>query len=444
MLDDFLGFIGRHQLCDRKDKILLAVSGGIDSTVMLHLFKKAGFDIAVAHANFQLRGDDSEGDQLFVAEMCRTFDVPLHVRRFETETCASEKKLSVQMAARELRYGWFHALCHEERYTRIATAHHFDDAMETVLLNLTRGAGLDGLAGIPLRNGPIIRPMLFASRFQIEQYATMHAIAWREDASNKTDHYQRNFLRHHVMPLLRELNPSLDNTWRDGVQKLTHELTILQEASELWKEKYVREKPGRLVIEKSGLADHRDNPVMLWRYIRSFGFNYDQAVAIQGSIDGQPGKRFYSTSHLLVVDRDTLVIMPQQESWTELSVVSAGKVYSLGPWSLSVQMVTKAESVGLLASANDQRALLDASKVSFPLTWRKWKAGDHFYPLGFGHRKKLSDLFVDRKLSVADKDECTVVESAGEIVWVAGHRVDERYKITDSTVRYIHLVINRL
>ena len=464
MLDQFLEFVARHRLCNKSDATLLAVSGGIDSTVMFYLFKEAGFKVGVAHANFQLRGAESEGDQAFVTQLCATFEVPLFVRRFDTEKYAWEKSLSIQLAARELRYVWFRELINQQGYTHIATAHHFDDSMETVLLNLARGSGIDGLAGIPVKNGLIIRPMMFASRKQVEHYADLHGIVWREDASNQTDNYQRNYIRHHVMPHLRALNPSLDVTWRKGSQKVKLESMIIQDAVDVWKGKFVREENGRLRVSKDAFAAASGNPVMLWRYIRDFGFNFEQATDILQSIPGQSGKRFYSISHLLVIDRAELIIVLRGDEWSEVLVEVLNQTYHMGHWTLSlhagsaddldafrraIAAETVAENNGFSTSngseswkTRERQVLLDAAKVSFPLTWRKWKNGDHFYPLGLGHRKKLSDLFVDMKLPVADKDVATVVESGGEIIWIAGLRIDDRFKITDATTNCISLNIS--
>jgi tRNA(Ile)-lysidine synthase len=347
------------------------------------------------------------------------------------------------MAARELRYAWFKELADAKHFTRIATAHHFDDTMETILLNLTRGSGIDGLSGIPLRNGPIIRPMMFASRKQVERYADMHGIVWREDASNQTDNYQRNYIRHHVMPHLRELNPSLEATWRNGLLKVNHEIDIVQQVFELWKARYVREQQGRVVMMKAALDEYPDNPAMLWRYIRKFGFNFEQAGDIQRAINGQPGKRFFSPTHLLVIDRDHIFLIDRTAEWSELKVATMNSDYQLGPWMLTIQEVSDRAPVDYRADG-EHTALLDASNITLPLTWRKWKAGDYFYPLGLGRKKKLSDFFVDEKLSVADKAEVTVVESGGNIVWVSGHRIDDRFKITGQTVKYIELKIRYL
>lgn len=442
MLNQFLEFIEQNELCTPRDATLLAVSGGIDSIVMLYLFREAGFNISVAHANFQLRGEESEGDQQFVTEVCKAFNIPLYTRRFNTEEYAWEKSLSIQMAARELRYAWFNELVSAKRFAHIATAHHFDDTMETIILNITRGAGIEGYSGIPIKNGPLIRPMMFASRKQVEKYADTHGIVWREDASNQTDNYQRNYIRHHVMPHLRELNPSLDLTWRVGYQKVNQEDAIVQHAYQKWRDTFVRQHRDRMVIIKRAFEEYPNNPVMLWRYIRNFGFNFDQALAIMHSLNGQAGKRFYAPAHLLVIDREQIIIIDRKEEWCDLRLEAYDKQYYLGPWTLTLQELPAHTSADHHLFVDASIAVLDAGNISLPLVWRKWKAGDYFFPLGLGHRKKLSDFFVDEKVSVADKEAVTVVESGGEIIWVSGHRIDDRFKITSSTVKRIQLKIS--
>ncbi|MEJ1239538.1 tRNA lysidine(34) synthetase TilS [Chryseolinea sp. T2] len=444
MLDQFLQFVSRNQLCSQSDSTLLTVSGGIDSIVMLYLFREAGFNISVAHANFQLRGDESDGDQQFVTEVCKAFNIPFFTRRFNTEEYAWENSLSIQLAAREMRYAWFKELADAKKFDHIATAHHFDDTMETILLNLIRGSGVDGFSGVPIKNGRIIRPLMFASRKQVEKYADVHGIVWREDESNHSDNYQRNYIRHHVMPHLREMNPSLESTWRNGYDKVNQEISIILRASEKWKTEYVREFQGRTLVSKTALDEYPGNPAMLWRFIRNFGFNFDQACDILRAVHGQPGKRFTSPTHLLVLDRTDIIIIEKKNEWNEVIVNGATGAYYMGPWSLAFHSVSETEPSDSHLNNSQDTAILDASNVSLPLTWRKWKAGDFFFPLGLGHRKKLSDFLVDEKLSVADKELVTVVESNGNIVWVSGLRIDDRFKITTATTKRIRLEISRL
>lgn len=432
MLEQFLNHIERFRLCSRSDLILLAVSGGIDSMAMLYLFREAGFRVGVAHCNFQLRGKESDGDEEFVTRVCKELAIPFFVKRFETEAYAWENTLSTQMAARELRYAWFDDLLNRHSYTHIATGHHFDDSMETILLNITRGSATDGLAGIPVKNGNIIRPLLFSTRKQVEGYAIHKGLVWREDESNLTDDYQRNFIRHQVLPKLKELNPSLETTWQGGIEKIQGDLAFIHQAFDDWKMQFVNERPARITIDKKGLAVLAQSATLLWRYARALGFNFEQSKEIIHSLNGQAGKRFLSSSHLLVIDREYLIITPRRDDWNETAVDMTNRESQLGPYSLKMEALSE-----IVALTGDDEAIVDAGMLVFPLRWRKWKPGDFFHPLGMNHRKKLSDFFIDKKLSVADKENATVVESDGKIVWVAGYRIDDRYKLTPNTVAMV-------
>lgn len=438
MIEQFLHHIERNQLCKPSDPILLAVSGGLDSTVMLHLFEQAGFNIAVAHCNFQLRGKDSDDDEKFVTTICKELKIKLHVRRFETEAYAWEKTLSTQMAARELRYSWFRELASANSYKQVATAHHVDDSIETVLLNLTRGAGTEGLIGIPVKNEQVIRPLLFATRMQIEKFALQKGVVWREDMSNLTDDYQRNFIRHQIIPRLKELNPSLQATWLQGLEKVKGDVALVMHTYHAWKSKYVKELGGRATIDKSAFDEYPSNVSLLWRFVRSFGFNFEQASEIMLAIHGQTGKQFLSHSHRLVVDRETLIITDRDQALDEKTIEHGELISFLGPWTIQITPVDEIPS-----SIGPNDAVVDAGKLVFPLTWRKWKPGDFFYPLGLGHRKKLSDFLIDQKVPLADKDQVTVFESDGKIAWVAGYRLDDRFKVEPDSKMLVRLSIQR-
>ncbi len=439
MIEQFLNHIDKHKLCLRSDPVLLAVSGGLDSVVMLYLFRQAGFNVGVAHCNFQLRDKESDGDEQFVAAVCNEFDIPLFIRRFETEAYAWEKTLSIQIAARDLRYAWFKELISRNAYSYLATAHHFDDSIETIVLNVSRGTGVEGLAGIPVKNDYVIRPLLFASRKQIEQYAIAKGLVWREDSSNQTDNYQRNFIRHNIIPRLQELNPSLESTWRTGLMKVQSELAIVQQVYEEWKQKFVIADNDRITIDKHAFELYPDNPVFLWRYCRTLGFNFDQVNDTVQCLHGQSGKRFMSPTHMLVIDRKEIIISKHSPDWMETTIEEGQLDSYLGPWTMRIE-----NGSGRIDGPDKMKAVLDGAQLKFPLTWRKWRPGDYFHPLGMQHRKKLSDFFIDLKMSVTDKEQATVLESDGKIVWVAGHRIDERFKLTESTKSTLSFCLGRL
>jgi tRNA(Ile)-lysidine synthase len=428
MLEQFLNHINSLNLCEKTDRILLAVSGGIDSMAMLYLFQEAGYSFGVAHCNFQLRGKESEGDEQFVHQVCKELGLPVFIKRFETEAYAWENSLSTQMAARALRYAWFEQLLSDHHYQRLATGHHLDDSMETIILNITRGASTEGLAGIAARNEKIIRPLLFATKKSIEKYAVLKGIVWREDQSNLTDDYQRNFIRHQVIPLLRELNPSLETTWQNGIEKIQGDLSLMQHAYDAWKSDAVVEESNRISILKSSLASYLQPASLLWRFGRTLNFNFEQCKEVIRSLHGQAGKRFFSSTHLLVIDRDHLVVTPHQEDWSEESIDKGQAETILGPYRLNMKAVTVMSPLN-----SDTEAVLDGDALQFPLIWRKWRPGDSFYPLGMTHHKKLSDFLIDSKVSVADKESVTVLESGGQVAWVVGRRIDDRFKLTEST-----------
>jgi len=425
----FLSEINQRKLCTSKDKILLAVSGGIDSMVMLHLFQECGFNIGVAHANFQLRGDESEGDEKFMEEICKKNAISFLTKRFETESYSKSNHLSIQMAARELRYKWFNELLLEHRYDFLATAHHLNDSIETVLLNLVRGSGLEGFDGIASKNGKLIRPLLFATRLEIGNYAKENKIEWREDRSNATDDYSRNFIRHRIFPLLKELNPSLEKTFGESTSKISGSIELVGIGTEQWRQKFERKKESQTLLDKKGFESVKNPESILWILIKSLGFNFDQCSQVIAALHGQSGKRFSSTQYELIIDRDDLIISKIQTELTETLIKSGQSEATLGNFKMKIEKQDK-----IVFKDDPLVAFLDADKLAFPLLWRKWKPGDSFHPLGMNHKKKLSDFLIDQKISVADKEAITVLESGNEIVWVVGQRIDERYKVINSTV----------
>lgn len=435
MKDRFLKHLDGLGLKPGGDRLLLAVSGGLDSMVMLHLFRACGFLVGVAHVNFQLRGAESEGDEQFVKNWCAVHNIPFFVQRFHTNNYAMEEKLSIQMAARALRYSWFEELLEKERFKYVATAHHLNDSLETVLINLARGTGIEGMTGIPVINGNRIRPLLFAAKSEIEDYAAEMGIAWREDSSNQTDDYQRNFIRHQIIPALKKINPALEDTFRDTVSKIRSELTILHHDLEDWKNENWKKEGEIIRIRKNGLLPD-EGPARLWHCIKPFGFSYAQCEDIVRALFGQSGKQFLVSDYKLVVDRDFLVITPEKNILEEVVIEMKQEDAVLG----SYQMLVK-PAPELTPSSNPDIATLDADKLNFPLIWRTWKPGDYFFPLGMTHRKKISDFLIDNKISVGEKDLVTVLEAGGEIVWVVGHRIDNRYKITPQTKNALSLFI---
>lgn len=441
MLQQFLNHIDKHKLCSKQDRVLLAVSGGLDSMVMLDLFVKAGFNLGVAHCNFQLRGNDSDEDERFVREKAEALQVPFFITRFNTKAFADERGISTQMAARDLRYEWFDELLNSEGYNFVATAHHANDAIETSLLNWVKGSLL--VSGIPVKNRKVVRPVLFATRAELEQYASLHRISWREDLSNATTDYERNFIRHRVLPLLKEINPSLEQTILHGWRKQAGSRELAEENFSRWKNEFITYKGHNLVIPKRAFNTYTNKASLLWHLIRHLGFRFDVCEQIVEALNGQPGKKFEGAGYELIVDRDALILSHTAPKWNEVVIQHDQHDAQLGSWSLKLEHLSVEDARGqLLKISGKHIALLDADAIVFPLKWRQWLAGDSFFPLGMSSRKKVSDLLIDEKVSRADKSRVTVLLSGGEIVWVVGHRIDDRFKITDKTRHVLRLTVS--
>ena len=437
MLKRFMEQVDSHRLCTKDDKILLAVSGGVDSMVMAHLFHKSGYSIGIAHCNFQLRSEDSDDDETFVKNWCNEFNITFHSTRFNTNNYAAEKGVSIQMAARDLRYAWFNDLVEQNNYSLLATAHQLNDNIETTLLNLVRGTGLSGLRGIPLNSNKIIRPLLNFSKNELIQYATENKIDWREDVSNETNDYDRNFIRHEVLPKLQKLNPSLESSFRKTNQRLLGAESLFQLGLDGLKQDFLVVEKGKIKLDKAFLLATSHPVAVTWELIKEYGFNYSQCQDMVKASQGNSGKIFVSPSHQLIIDRDVWMINPHQRPFTEITIVESDKEVTLGKYDMTL------ERISMQALSNDPFiAMFDADKVHFPMIWRGWKKGDSFMPLGMDNRKKLSDFFIDIKLSVVGKQEATVIEIGGEIAWVVGHRIDNRFKVTNQTKEVIRMTVH--
>jgi tRNA(Ile)-lysidine synthase len=414
----FIGFIQKNNLCTRDQPVFVAVSGGIDSMVLLHLFKNSGYSITAVHLNFGLRGDESDKDERYVKDRCARLGIGCLTKSVHANNYATGEGISVQMAARDLRYKWFHELMKATPGSVLATAHHLNDSGETMLLNLVRGTGIDGLTGIPLNNNGIIRPLAFATREEIGNYAAEHSITWREDESNLDDHYQRNFLRHHVIGLLKQLNPSLDQTLSKNFSRLGAERELMERSLVLLKENFSVDNDNNIRIPKKAVEGFIHRSGVLLRLIEPFGFNFSVAESIVAAMNGQAGKMFFSDSHTLVIDREDLIISSNQ----------------LPDLDLEVEQTTD-----LTFNGDPEIAFLDADKVHASLKMRRWEEGDSFQPLGMKGTKKVSDFLIDEKISMIAKQSVMVVTSGDDIIWVVGMRIDDRFKVTSATTRILKI-----
>ncbi|WP_026632199.1 tRNA lysidine(34) synthetase TilS [Dyadobacter alkalitolerans] len=435
MLDAFLTFINQHKLDLEKQPCLLTVSGGVDSVVMLHLFHQAGFPAGVTHCNFELRGEESDEDEQFVQQLSQAYDFPFFTKHFDVKSFAKEKGISTQMAARDLRYEWFETLRITNGYTYIATGHHANDSLETTLLNLTRGTGLSGLHGISGINNHLIRPLLLATKDQILTYAQENALTWREDRSNASDDYKRNLIRHKVVPVLQQLNPSLEATFIHSSAKLSSADRLLKEMLDEWARGVVVTEGEQVRISKAKIVCESEPGYRLWHLLDKFGFSYQQSVQIVANLHGISGRKYLSQSHILLIDRQDLILAKMDGNPEDLSLYINEKVGEFRWEGFSLRLVQRERNSNLPTYYSSNTAILNAKKLKFPLTVRRWQKGDFFQPLGMqGKKKKLSDFFTDIKADYFTKQHTfLLINGNGEIIWVMGLRLDERYRIRDDT-----------
>lgn len=413
-------------------KLLLATSGGIDSMVLVHLLHELNYAIALAHCNFQLRGLESFGDQNFVREYAQLKEIPLFLTQFDTEAFAKDYKLSIQIAARELRYNWFYELLETESYDYIITAHHADDVIETFIINLSRGTGLDGLVGIPAQNDKIIRPLLPFSREEIQEYASQNQIQWREDSSNTSDKYLRNKIRHHIVPLLKELNPHFLESFEKTCSYLKESQELVEDAAVMVYQQVAQEEGETIRIDLKQLLRLPNYKSYLYQWLKEFGFTAWEDI--YDLVESQSGKQIFSSDYRLLKDRMQLILSPIQEGDETVYLIEKDTQEIENPLMLVFSRVNE------ISKASHTTIFVDEDKLTFPLVLKRWEEGDSFQPFGMnGKTKKLSKLFKDEKLSLIEKENTWVLWSANEIVWVVGIRQDERFKIDDSTKKILKI-----
>lgn len=436
MLKEFKSFIAREKLFRPEDKILLAVSGGIDSVVMGELFHLAGYSFGIAHCNFGLRGKESDADEAFVEKLAGKYKVPFFTKRFLTAKAAKEEGISVQMAARELRYQWFEEILVKEIYQSVATAHHLDDQVETFFINLLRSTGIAGFHGILPRQGNIIRPLLFSYRDDIETFARKHKLTFREDSSNAETKYLRNKIRHEIIPVFRELNPVFPQILSETIHRIRETETIFRDSIEKAQKKIIRKDKTKTHIR---IADLRQlTPIELYAFelLSPYGFNEAVIRDILHSPDDASGKIFYSSTHRLIKNREELILNPlvsKKESGLKNAGISIpeNKKEIRKPIHLSFTTAITGKTFSIDPSR--EVANLDLRKIKFPLILRRREKGDSFYPYGMNKKKKLSDYFIDIKLSIPEKENTWLLCSGSYILWIVGHRIDHRFRVTSKT-----------
>lgn len=461
----FEQFILEQQLCQQSShRILVGVSGGKDSVLLLHLLVRAGYSVGVAHCNFNLRGRESDLDEQLVRDYAEELDIPFYVNHFQTADYARDKGLSIQMAARELRYDWFESLCHEEGYDFVAVAHHATDNVETVLINQLRGTGIRGLVGMQVAAGRIIRPLLFLTADEVAKAVEEYSLVYRDDQSNFSTDYVRNKLRLEVGPRLREINPGLEETFARNMEAVREVRDFLDEQVEGLRQQYFSREGAVEILQLDSLLLHRSFRLLLYELLRPYGFSPAVAGDVADSLkkaggsgslstvdepgssgsvktpgttrpgSSRSGQQFYSPTHQLLLDRRRALIRPLQDT---LSGYTANKDhrFSIEVWDRTdFRQLAEPDLYKELAT-DPYKAYFDADSVQLPLRIRQWKEGDTFRPFGMGGKhKKLSDLFTGLKLSRWQKEEVPVVEdAAGNIIWVVPYRMSSDYNICDTT-----------
>jgi len=417
-------------------KLLLATSGGIDSMVLVDLFLKQNFKIAIAHCNFQLRGIESFEDQQFIESFAEKNNIPVFITQFDTKAFAEDYKLSTQVAARELRYNWFYELLETENYDYIVTAHHADDNLETFLINLSRGTGIEGLTGIPQQNEKVIRPLLAFSRNDIEAYANDNQVEWREDSSNSSDNYLRNKIRHNLVPVLKELNPDFLAAFQKTQEYLLQTQAMAEDAAIMVYQQVAQEANDEIHFNLKKLKQLPNYESYLYQWLYEFGFSAWKDI--YALAEAETGKQVLATEFRLVKNRDFLILSPLKtaDEVAEFLIEENTKEVNF-PIKLTFS------TVDAVIETSNKTIFTDAEKLQFPLILRRWNEGDIFEPFGMnGQSKKVSKFFKDEKLSVLEKEKTWLLCSGNKIVWIVGQRADDRFKVSDSTTNILQIVLS--
>ena len=431
MTDEFKRFISENKIIKPGDKVLLAVSGGIDSMVMAHLFLKQNYKTGIAHCNFSLRDSESDMDEELVRKFSSDHGIPFFNIRFETKSYAKKNRLSVQMAARELRYRWFEEVRKENGYDSIAVAHNLNDNIETLLINLIRGTGLTGMTGMKPVNNRIIRPLLFATRQEITAYCKKHKITFREDRSNADTKYTRNKIRHLVIPVLKEINTSIELTLNDTAGRFSWYNEIISGYISNLRKAVSTEKEKIITFNIRQLKPYLHNRSVLFELFEPYSISNALLTDLIKVINGRTGGQVITGTHRMFKNRKDLIISEKEILSDQVYTINKLQDFISAPGIRSAKIVRITEAY--LIPSDPAIACLDYKKVTFPLIIRKWKAGDYFYPLGMNRKKKLSDYFIDNKYSRLDKENIFILESGGKIAWIIGDRIDNRFRITDTT-----------
>jgi len=438
MLNKVSDFIAKHQILSHDDLYVVALSGGADSVALLLILQQLGYRIEAAHCNFHLRGDESDRDENFARALCERLDIPFHVIHFDTKEYASLHQVSIEMAARDLRYGYFRQLCQDIGAAAVCVAHHRDDAVETLLMNLMRGSGIHGLTGIRPKNVHIVRPLLCVSREEIEQY--LHSIGqdYVTDSTNLVDDVVRNKIRLRILPLLKEINPKVSENIAKTAQYLCEAEKVLDESLAARKTEIIQcgHDGFPQTVSIPSLIRQPSPELFLHEWLAPYGFNATQTSQAFARLHGESGREFHSSTHTLVIDREKLILVPLQAPMKTMKIPETGR-YRYGEKTCFDVIVTNEVSI---SKASDT-VTLDADTVRFPLTVRPVETGDRFCPYGMEGHRLVSDFLTDSKLSLIDKRrQLVVTDGDGQIIWLVGLRSDHRYRVTEQTATILRIV----
>ena len=435
MLLKVKNFIKKHRLLNDNDKIIVALSGGPDSVALLHLLLKLDYKCIAAHCNFHLRMEESDRDALFVRKLTDEIGVKLEYIDFDTINYAKNNNISIEMAARELRYTWFQKLAEIHNANVIATGHHADDNIETLLINLVRGTSIKGLSGIPVKNGIIVRPMLSCSREEIYEYLNENNLTYIIDSTNNESDYVRNKIRNKVLPLLEEINPSVKMTLNSNIERFNEIRSVYEQSMEEKIRKVVHKTETDIKIDLKKLLESKSENLILFEVLYPLGFHPSVIEQIISSVNAESGKTFYSDSHRLLKDRNYLIINANTNIDKRNYFISQEVISINEPFLMKIDRFERRNELNLITDKNT--LLIDAELLKFPLTIRRWQTGDYFYPFGTKGRKKVSDFFIDNKFTLFDKENTWLLISEEKIIWIVGNRADNRFKITENTKEII-------
>ena len=436
LLEKFKENIKQQHLFQPKDKLLLAVSGGVDSVVLCELCKQCGFDFVIAHCNFKLRGTDSTRDEKFVAALAQKYEVPFSTITFDTNAIAAKEKKSIEETARYLRYKWFDELSIQNSYAFVVTAHHADDNVETVLMNFFRGTGIKGLHGILPKQNKIVRPLLFANKKELLVFATENKLEFVTDYTNAQNDFTRNYFRNELIPAVQKVFPAVNENILKNINRFGEAEQLYNEAIEMYKKKLLELKGNEIHIPVLKLQKVTPLATIVYEIIKDYNFTAHQTEEVIGLLQSESGKYIASASHRIIRNRKWLIISPNQtKAANNILIEENNTAITFENGELQIEKCASLSTMGNEPST----ALLDTAEIKFPLLLRKWKQGDYFYPLGMQKKKKISRFFIDQKLSLTQKENAWIIESNKKIVWVIGMRIDDRFKITGKTKNVIQI-----